>query len=305
MDTKALFYTDAMWLESTEFPFYTARYTFSPGEVIPLHAHQFVEFVYVSEGVGRHTYRGQSFDISKGDVFVIEPYVPHAYEASDGTLVVYNILFQSSVLESEIRALSKEASFLDFYYMEPFFRNYAGFQTRLQLHQHEHMEIVLHLDRLLQEFQHKAMGYRIIIKNRLIELFIDLSRRYASYTHPSWPPLQDFGALFEDMAKFISLHYASPLQLEQMSSLSGMSLSTFSVKFKQHFGKTFVEYRNAIRIQVAQDLLIRTDSKIAAIAEQVGFEDLSFFNKLFKRITKQSPKDFREGKSISRIRTSC
>lgn len=294
MEEKALFYTDDMWLESKEFPFYTALYSFNPGESTPLHAHQFIEFVYVMEGLGRHTYRGQTYDIAKGDVFIIEPNVPHAYEANDGSLVVYNVLFQSSVLDSEIRALSKEASFLDFFYIEPFFRNYADFQARLTLTHQGHLETVMHLDRLLREFQDKEMGYRIVIKNRLIELLIGLSRRYASLVHPPWPPLQDVHGLFEDMSKFIAQHFASPLSLEQMSTLCGMSLSSFSVKFKSHFGQTFVEYRNKIRIQVAQDLLIRTDDKIASIAEQVGFEDLSFFNKVFRRNTGKSPKVYRE-----------
>lgn len=291
-----LFYTDEMWLESKEFPLHISLYLFEKGETVPSHAHQFIEFVYVAEGKGRHEYRGQSYEISKGDVFIIEPHIPHSYQAYDTPLHVYNVLFQPSVLDSELSVLSREASFLDFFYIEPFFRHYADFQTRLSLMLQEHLEAMLHLDLLLREYTNKEMGYRIVIKNRLIELFVYLSRRYANRSQRQWPPLQDENRLFQDMTQFISRHYASPLSLEQMSELCGMSVSTFSVKFKAYFGQTFVEYRNGIRIQVAQDLLLRTDTKILSISEQVGFEDLSFFNKLFRRVTGETPKSFREGR---------
>ncbi|MDF2662966.1 MAG: AraC family transcriptional regulator, partial [Paenibacillus sp.] len=65
-------------------------------------------------------------------------------------------------------------------------------------------------------------------------------------------------------------------------------------KFKQYNGKTFIEYRNEIRIRIAKELLAGTDGKILHIAQEVGFDDLSFFNKLFKQLEGISPGKYRQ-----------
>ena len=55
-----------------------------------------------------------------------------------------------------------------------------------------------------------------------------------------------------------------------------------------------MEFRNQIRIQVAKDLLLKTNDKILSIALQVGFEDLSFFSKMFKQEVGIPPRQYRE-----------
>jgi YesN/AraC family two-component response regulator len=60
-------------------------------------------------------------------------------------------------------------------------------------------------------------------------------------------------------------------------------------------GTTFVEYINIIRIKEAKILLKETDSKIIEIAYKVGFNNVTYFNLIFKKITGQTPFEFRKG----------
>lgn len=286
-------YTDEHWLESKEFPFYTEHYHFYRDEIIETHSHEFMEVVYVVEGTGLHEYRGSSYPISTGDVLIIEPYIPHAYHADASHLSVVNVIFQPSLLESELHILTQFTSFIGFFYVEPFFRKQANFQDHLKLNQQEHIEMMIQLDKIAHEFSQKKMGYHVIIKHRLIELFVFLSRCFANREQPAWPPAHDEGTLFQDLSEFIRTHYAQPLTLEQAAQLCGMSQTSFATHFKQHFNQTFVSYRNGIRMQVAKDLLHQSDQKISSIAAQVGFNDLSFFNRMFKRETGLSPVQYR------------
>ncbi len=292
-------YTNKEWLESDEFPFYAAAYPFYKQEMIPPHSHEFVEFVYVVEGKGQHKYNGHAYPIAAGDVFIIEPHVEHAYKAGDDPpLIVYNVIFQPDLLLAELETLSKFTSFIDFFYLEPFLRQYVDFQSRLTLEQHEHIEIVSHLERLVKEFKGKEMGYRVLIKTRLIELFIFLSRCYARRIHKSMSAISSEEEVILHICEFIKLHHTRPLTLTQVSQLCGMSHSAFSAKFKQQIGQTFVEFRNQIRIKVAQDLLLKTNDKIISIALQVGFDDLSFFSKMFKQQVGLPPRQFREQNAV-------
>lgn len=59
-------------------------------------------------------------------------------------------------------------------------------------------------------------------------------------------------------------------------------------------GVSFSNYLNKIRIEQSKLLLKNTDSSIVEIAMEVGFEDQSYFSKVFKNLTKMTPKQYRQ-----------
>ncbi len=288
-------YLSEAFFESENFPFFIGSYKVE--DAIDLHSHEFVEMVYVAEGTGLHIYDGQNYLISAGDVFVIEPGAEHAYGVNTGSaFVVNNILFMPSLLKLEIEALSVVTSFVDFFYMEPFLRNAVRFQSHLRLDLQEQLEMKNLLDRIVSEYQEKRLGHQIMTKTLLIEMFLFLSRCYAIHQTPSPAPRSDDKVL-KHICEFIERHYAKPLSLTQISQLCSMSPTSFAVKFKQFTGRTFIEYRNEIRIRAASDHLTQTGDKIMAISQEVGFDDLSFFNKIFKQHTGMSPGTYRKTNS--------
>lgn len=229
---------------------------------------------------------------------MIEPDEEHAYRAGHEHLpVVYNVLFQPELLRRELEALSDVSSFVDFFYLEPFLRRTVHFQGHLRLKPYEQMEMEALLHRMILEFKEKKLGYRILTKTRLIELLIFLSRCYHDRKHS---PLQAFSSdekIIRHISEFIRKHYAQSLSLAQVSEMSGMSQTGFSTKFKQYIGKTFTEFRNEIRIRMAKHLLEQSERKIMDIAQDVGYDDLSFFNKMFKSAVGVSPSQYRNSSS--------
>jgi AraC-like DNA-binding protein/quercetin dioxygenase-like cupin family protein len=287
-------YTDQEWLESSEFPFSTTIYPFQKYEFKEPHAHEFIELAYIAEGEGLHEYRGVSYAISAGDVLVIEPNVVHSYKSGETNLLVYNVILQPAILAEELETLFKVTSFVDFFFVEPFLRKYVDFQCYLTLEPQEHIEMLFRLDRLMKEYTSKELGYRIVIKTLLIEIFIFLSRCYERRIHKPMTTLGSEDEIIRHICEFIELHHARPLTLAQVCQLCGMSQSAFSAKFKQQVGQTFVEFRNQIRIKVAKELLVKSEDKILNIGQQIGFDDLSFFNKTFKKEVGLSPGEYRK-----------
>ncbi len=287
------------YLESSQFPFSIKPHKLKPNEIFNLHSHEFIELVYVKEGSGTHTYNQSSYSISQGDVFIIEPEVEHSYHVDmHHHLLVYNIMFQPQLLSRELEALTNVTPFVDFFYMEPFFRKTVDFKSKLTLDIHQQMEFNFLLDRILEEYRRKQLGYRFLIQTKLIEMFIYLSRCYDNiYKKPVTYSLSD-AELIDQVAKFIEKHHASALSLKQVSQLCGMSQSSFTAKFKEYTGITFIQYRNNVRLRIAKELLSNTDLKVISIAQEVGFDDVSNFNKMFKQIVGKSPKQFRRESSI-------
>ena len=64
--------------------------------------------------------------------------------------------------------------------------------------------------------------------------------------------------------------------------------------FKNTMGTSFIEYLNEYRLTMASRLLVSSDSSILAIASEVGFDNLSYFNRSFKKRFGQTPREYRK-----------
>jgi AraC-like DNA-binding protein len=93
--------------------------------------------------------------------------------------------------------------------------------------------------------------------------------------------------------KFIEEHSAEELSLSKLAKAVNISSNHLSEKFKQVTGVNFVEYVARARFEKARDLLLDSNRRISEIAFAVGFQSLSQFNRVFKRLSGKSPTDFR------------
>jgi len=92
---------------------------------------------------------------------------------------------------------------------------------------------------------------------------------------------------------FINEHSAEELSLEQVAKAVNMSSFYFCKMFKKFTGVNFTEYVSRIRIEKARNLLLNPNLRISEIAYEVGFQSLTHFNRVFKKVLGQSPTDFR------------
>jgi len=93
--------------------------------------------------------------------------------------------------------------------------------------------------------------------------------------------------------QYITQNYNTPLTLEETANHVHLNPSYFSTLFKQSCGSSFKEYLNYIRIEESKNLLTNTSYSIIDIAIAVGFENQSYFTKVFKKFTGLTPKQYR------------
>jgi AraC-like DNA-binding protein len=89
--------------------------------------------------------------------------------------------------------------------------------------------------------------------------------------------------------KFIEEHSAEHLSLGKVAKAVGINVTHLSEKFKQVTGSKFVDYVARIRFEAARRLLEDVDLRISEIAFAVGFQSLSQFNRVFKKLSGKSP----------------
>jgi AraC-like DNA-binding protein len=93
--------------------------------------------------------------------------------------------------------------------------------------------------------------------------------------------------------KYIEEHSEEELSLTKVAKAVNISANHLSEKFKQVTGVNFVEYVARVRFKNACDLLRDPNLRISEIAFAVGFQSLSQFNRVFKRLTGKSPTQYR------------
>jgi len=89
-------------------------------------------------------------------------------------------------------------------------------------------------------------------------------------------------------------NYDKEITLEGVAKLAGMTEVSFSRFIKKRTGKTFIESLNEIRLGHTSRSLIDTTNTISEIAYKCGFNNLSYFNRIFKNKNGCTPKEFRE-----------
>ena len=99
--------------------------------------------------------------------------------------------------------------------------------------------------------------------------------------------------LIKKAIRYISKNYANSLTLELVANQVHLNPTYFSTLFKQSTGSSFKEYLNMVRVEESKRLLANTDYSLIDIAIATGFEDQSYFTKVFKRYTGLTPKQFR------------
>jgi AraC-like DNA-binding protein len=93
---------------------------------------------------------------------------------------------------------------------------------------------------------------------------------------------------------YIEANLREPISLTEISKESGMSKYYFARTFKTFTGKTFKAYHNEKRIEAAKLMLQKPDARVTDVCFAVGFNDISYFCRLFHRFTGMSPSSYRK-----------
>lgn len=107
----------------------------------------------------------------------------------------------------------------------------------------------------------------------------------------------------DKVMEYINRHFDKELTLSEAAKIAAMTEVAFSRFFKNKTGKTFIDTLNEIRLGHASRMLIDTSYNITEVAYKCGFNNMSNFNRIFKKKKNCTPKEFRETYNASGVRT--
>ncbi len=127
-----------------------------------------------------------------------------------------------------------------------------------------------------------------ILKNLLHNLFIEIARKSISTPLPSIPE----GVL--KAKQYIDINYTHSIKLDKLAKMASYSIPHFSAEFKKHFHISPIDYAIQLKLEHACYLLKDRNLNIADIAERLGYNDMFYFSRQFKKYFKTSPNNFRK-----------
>ncbi|MDG0810448.1 helix-turn-helix domain-containing protein [Cohnella rhizosphaerae] len=101
--------------------------------------------------------------------------------------------------------------------------------------------------------------------------------------------------LAEQVARYIEAHYAETITRESLANLFHYSVPYMSKQFRRETGESVIDYLIQARVRKAGELLANTELSIQEIAASVGYSDVSYFNRIFKKTTGMTPNQCRSG----------
>lgn len=256
-----------------------------------LHQHPQMQLTVILEGKGQFLSGDYVGRFQPGDVFFLGENAPHVFRSdaeffgSDTSLTSEGntIFFDFAALEKAINEVDELQSLKKFKVYEGLCFQVVG-QTAESAKE------------VLQKFGRSEGLERLQLAISLLSILDRAGNEFAQLNAPALlGGLSDKdGSRMNQVMQFLLENRFDKITLSQAASTANLSKEAFCRFFKLRTRKTFTQYLIQLRINEAQKLLQETDMGISEIACQVGFENLSYFNRSFKTIVGISPREFRK-----------
>lgn len=260
------------------------------------HTHDSIQVNYILHGSLQHHINNSTYDLVKGDIFIIPPFVPHCLSEKPGcAFEVIELEFMPDFIFGKHVTPDKIETIFDFAYIEPFLVSEGDVRPRLNLSGEAQADVEALFSRLLDEYQRRDSSFLLAMKALILWLLVYVGRCFQNDVRDteSRQLFDRHRAAIRSAIDYINENFVEEISIEKASQVAMLSQSYFSYLFKSMTGKTFVEYLNELRIQKAMDLLKHTEMRVIDIALDSGFHNVNHFNRTFKAQTGISPIQYR------------
>lgn len=254
---------------------------------VPAHWHDEMEIIYVKKGKGLITIDLQQYFVSEENILFIIPGQVHSIDQFDAETMEYeNIIFRLDML------IAKKTDTCTSDYFVPLLNGSISFPSLISPKMPYYQKIASCIDDADEICKTCPPAYQLVIKGQLFLMFHTLFTNCCE--RDSKQKNQKSLEKMKLIIKYIENNYMEKITIKTIAYELGLSQSHFMKFFKNTMGTTFIDYLNDYRLTMASRLLISSESSILDIAAEVGFDNLSYFNRLFKKRFLVTPREHRK-----------
>lgn len=260
-----------------------------------VHWHQEFEFLVLTEGKVLFTIEDRKYVMNPGDiVFINSNYLHMAKNICGGVCSFYAIDFSYHVLNEDIHSIFSKK------FIRPILNDKYVFPEFMPVSEDEdkcwQKDIRNYLHEIGECPEHELEPFELMIRSRILAIWNILDKNCVRAQKDNDIESR-YSERLEPVISYIKENYAYEITLGELAAILPMSDGQFSRVFKQTMKLSPIQYLMRYRILQSCKLLQDTEKKIGEIANLSGFNNISYFNRVFLNTIGCTPKEYRENSS--------
>lgn len=250
------------------------------------HCHEEVQIMWIKAGEGLVMAGDYIGRFDPGDVFVLGSNLPHVfrndeiyYSKDSPGAHALSVYFSPAYLGEQFWKLNEMAAVNDF-----ITRARQGFRVR--------KPASTEAGRLMERLQHAVGVERLVFFLTLLNFLSEKADLEVLGVSGSYPVMSGQDKRMSDVLEFTFREFHRKITLKEVADIAHMTPTAFCRYFRQHTRKSYISFLQEVRIRKACQLLLRQTDTVENICYAVGFQNISNFNRIFKRLTSQTPKTY-------------
>lgn len=251
------------------------------------HWHDEVEIIVIKKGEGIICVDLTSYSVKTGDIIFVFSGQLHSIEQKESCSMEYeNILFKPALLKSSGQDLCNDG------FLQSLFSGKITVAPLTDSGASCYPEISSLIDKIDTLCDSRPYGYQLAVKGYLFQIMYSLitGSNETNIMSANRKSLEKIKLILT----YISENYKNIITIDDIANHCYYSKSYFMKFFKENMGVGFIKYLNDYRLDIAADLLLKSNDNILNIAVSTGFDNLSYFNRSFKKKFGVTPGKYRD-----------
>ncbi|QAA34248.1 AraC family transcriptional regulator [Clostridium manihotivorum] len=255
----------------------------------PKHKHNYIEFNYVYEGKLTQTIDDKKITLKQGELIFLNQYITHEIEASSEEDIIINFIIKPEFFDYIITLLDDE-NIISKFLLTTLYKDYSeGEYLYFKVAEKKHIQELA--EKIITELYEPSIMSKATIKLLVGLLLVELVKRskdIETYSANNYDKL-----LIIQSLKYIDKHYKDA-NLFELSKKLNQPHYKLSKLIKKHTKMTFKELLQEKKLSKAVELLKFTEYSIVEIIDLIGYENPTYFYKIFKEKYGVTPREYRE-----------
>lgn len=261
-----------------------------PGQVSPYHVHKWIELAYVYSGECMILVKDQEMMLKKGQFILFDTDVPHLIGETGGDNILINFMLDKNCLSNHFFSQLSSDSIVTRFLVQSLNKQvnhdkYIVFQTE------ENERLPNLVGYFLCEYFDGSICRQDILNSCMTWIFCELIHDYQRQENTPNGKSKDIR--IATILRYLENNYAN-CTLENTASFFGMSPNYLTSYIKKYTGYSFKQLVQQHRLKRAAKLLKNTGMSVQAVANEVGYENIGFFNKKFEEMYGCKPGAYRK-----------
>ncbi|MBU7591497.1 AraC family transcriptional regulator [Metabacillus halosaccharovorans] len=254
----------------------------------PKHKHNYIEVNYVFNGSLTQTVGNEKMELKKGDLLFLNQHIEHELEACNEEDIIINFIIKPEFFTFIFSYLTTENLISNFLISSLFDQTQQGQYLYFAVSEIDSVQELI--GKIIVEIMNPSMLSESTIKLYMGLLMVELIKNSDKVRYN-----QDLNKhyIIVESLKYIEEHFRHA-SLYELAEILNQPHYTLSKEIKKATTYTFKELVQAKRLTIAKDLLENTSLSISSIVEEVGYENISYFYRVFKSKYGYTPKKFRD-----------